>query len=57
MVRILRGDIYWADLNPIKVREQAGYRPVLILSQTVFNERSRTVIALAIIPKESLRDK
>jgi mRNA interferase MazF len=48
MARILRGDIYWADLNPTKGHEQAGYRPVLILSQTVFNERSGTVIAVAI---------
>ena len=48
MARILRGDIYWADLNPTKGHEQAGNRPVLILSQTVFNERSGTVIAVAI---------
>lgn len=49
MARILRGDIYRADLNPVIGREQAGLRPVLILSQTVFNERSGTAIALAII--------
>ena len=48
MARILRGDIRWADLNPVRGREQAGLRPVLILSQDVFNERSGTVIAIAI---------
>lgn len=48
MARILRGDIRWADLNPVRGREQAGLRPVLILSHDVFNERSGTVIALAI---------
>ena len=48
MAKILRGDIYWADLNPTKGREQAGYRPVLIISHTVFNARSGTIIALAI---------
>jgi mRNA interferase MazF len=48
MARILRGEIYWADLDPTKGREQAGQRPVLILSQDVFNERSGTVIAMAI---------
>ncbi|MCL0078886.1 type II toxin-antitoxin system PemK/MazF family toxin [Dehalococcoidia bacterium] len=48
MARILRGDIRWADLNPVRGREQAGLRPVLILSQDVFNERSGTVIAMAI---------
>ncbi|MFC1824214.1 type II toxin-antitoxin system PemK/MazF family toxin [Thermodesulfobacteriota bacterium] len=48
MARILRGDIYWADLNPIIGSEQGGLRPVLILSHNVFNERSGTVIAVAL---------
>lgn len=48
MARILRGDIRWADLNPVRGHEQAGLRPVLILSHDVFNERSGTVIATAI---------
>lgn len=48
MARILRGDIWWADLNPVRGHEQAGVRPVLIISHTIFNQRSGTVIALAI---------
>lgn len=48
MARILRGEIRWADLNPVRGKEQAGLRPVLILSHDVFNERSGTVIAAAI---------
>ena len=48
MARILRGEIYWADLNPIRGREQAGLRPVLILSHELFNKKSETVIAMAI---------
>ncbi|RJP51992.1 MAG: type II toxin-antitoxin system PemK/MazF family toxin [Anaerolineaceae bacterium] len=48
MARILRGDVHWADLNPVIGSEQGGLRPVLILSQNVFNERSGTVIAVAI---------
>jgi len=48
VARILRGEIRWADLNPTRGREQAGNRPVLILSQDVFNERSGTVIAVAL---------
>lgn len=51
MARILRGDIVWADLNPVKGREQGGRRPVVVLSQDVFNERSGTVIAAAITSK------
>jgi mRNA interferase MazF len=48
MARILRGDVRWADLNPVIGHEQAGRRPVLVLSHDVFNERSGTVIAAAL---------
>ena len=48
MARILRGDIHWADLNPVIGSEQGGLRPVLILSHNIFNEKSGTVIAVAI---------
>jgi mRNA interferase MazF len=48
MARILRGEIRWADLNPARGHKQAGLRPVLILSHDIFNERSGTVIAVAI---------
>lgn len=48
MAGILRGEIYWADSNPVIGSEQGGLRPVLVLSHNVFNERSGTVIAAAI---------
>ena len=48
MAGILRGEIRWADLNPVKEREQAGLRPVVILSQAVFNDCSGAVIAMAV---------
>jgi len=48
MARILRGEIRWADLNPVRGREQGGRRPVVVISHDVFNERSGTVIAMAI---------
>lgn len=48
MAAVLRGEIRWAELSPTMGREQAGLRPVLILSHDVFNERSGTVIAIAI---------
>ncbi|MBU1421763.1 MAG: type II toxin-antitoxin system PemK/MazF family toxin [Pseudomonadota bacterium] len=48
MAGILRGEIRWADLNPVRGNEQAGLRPVMILSHDIFNERSGTVIAVAI---------
>ncbi|RJQ38096.1 MAG: type II toxin-antitoxin system PemK/MazF family toxin [Dehalococcoidia bacterium] len=48
MAGILRGETRWANLNPGIGREQTGLRPVLVLSHDVFNERSGTVIAIAI---------
>lgn len=48
MARILRGEIWWADLNPVRGHEQAGVRPILVISHDIFNQRSGTVIALAI---------
>jgi mRNA interferase MazF len=52
MARILRGEVRWADLNPVRGHEQAGERPVLVLSHDVFNERSGTVIAVALTSQE-----
>jgi mRNA interferase MazF len=48
MARILRGDILWADLNPMRGHEQAGLRPVVVISHDIFNYHSGTVIAMAI---------
>jgi mRNA interferase MazF len=48
VARIRRGEIRWADLAPTRGHEQAGRRPVLVLSQDVFNDRSGTVIAMAL---------
>jgi len=48
MARILRGEIRWADLDPVRGSEQAGRRPVLVLSHDIFNAKSGTVIAVAL---------
>ena len=48
MARILRGAVHWADLSPTRGHEQSGRRPVLVMSADVFNERSGTVIAVAL---------
>ena len=45
MAAIRRGEIRWADLSPTRGHEQAGRRPVLVLSHDVFNARTHTVIA------------
>ena len=52
MARILRGEIRWANLNPTLGHEQSGLRPVLILSNDIFNERMQIVIAVALTSKQ-----
>jgi mRNA interferase MazF len=52
MARILRGDIRWADLAPTRGSEQTGHRPVVVLSENVFNQHSGTVIAMALTSQE-----
>jgi mRNA interferase MazF len=52
VARVLRGDIVWANLSPAKGNEQRGRRPVLVLSHAPFNERSGTVIAVAITSQQ-----
>src|SRR3954454_1843779 len=53
MGRIMRGGGRWGDLNPGRGHEQAGRRPVLVLSHDVFNERSGTVIAVVLTSQEA----
>ena len=48
MAQILRGEIYWADLDSTKGLDQVGQRPVVILSNDIFNQRSGTVIDMAL---------
>ncbi|MDR3344944.1 MAG: type II toxin-antitoxin system PemK/MazF family toxin [Oscillospiraceae bacterium] len=48
---INRGDLYYADLNPVVGSEQGGIRPVLIIQNDVGNKHSPTVIIAAITSK------
>jgi len=52
VAHLLRGDIVWANLDLTIGNEQMGRRPVLILSDDIFNERSGTVIAVALTSQE-----
>ena len=38
MMAVQRGDIYFVNLNPVQGREQAGHRPVLVLSINAINQ-------------------
>lgn len=46
--QIKRGEIYYADLNPVIGSEQGGRRPVLILQNDTGNKHSPTTIVAAI---------
>ena len=46
--KIMRGEIYIADLDPVVGSEQGGERPVLIIQNNLGNKHSPTVIVLAI---------
>ena len=50
--RILKKGIYWAKLDPTIGTEQAGTRPVLIVSIDSFNKNSNSAIAFAITSKK-----
>ncbi|HMD97791.1 MAG TPA: type II toxin-antitoxin system PemK/MazF family toxin [Terriglobia bacterium] len=45
---MLRGDVYLADLSPTKESEQAGKRPVVVVSRDAINQSSPVVIAVPI---------
>ena len=48
---ILRGDIYFADLDRGVGSEQKGYRPVLVIQNNIGNHFSPTIIIAAITGK------
>ena len=50
---IRRGDLFYADLNPVVGSEQGGIRPVLIIQNNVGNHFSPTVVAAAITSRKS----
>ena len=54
---IRRGDIYYADLNPVIGSEQGGTRPVLIISNDIGNKHSPTVIIAAITSRVHTKAK
>lgn len=45
---VRRGDIFFADLNPVVGSEQGGVRPVLVVQNDVGNKYSPTIIIAAI---------
>lgn len=54
---IKRGDIYYAEFNPVIGSEQGGTRPVLIISNDIGNRHSPTVIVAAITSRVHTKAK
>ena len=52
-MRIKRGEIYYANLEPVVGSEQGGERPVLIIQNDVGNKHSPTIIVAAITSKQN----
>lgn len=48
MVNIRQGDIIKLNFNPQSGHEQAGYRPALVVSNDVFNQKTNLVIVCPI---------
>lgn len=46
-----QGEIWFTDLNPIKGTEQAGKRPVVIISGNLLNQHLNVVIAAPLTTK------
>lgn len=46
-----QGEIWYASLDPIKGSEQAGYRPVVILSGNLLNKYLQVVITAPLTTK------
>ena len=49
-----RGDCYWATLDPTEGSEQAGHRPVLVLSINRYNDRRRMIVGVPLTTKNKL---
>lgn len=54
---IKRGDVYYAELNPVIGSEQGGTRPVLIISNDIGNKHSPTVIVAPITSRVHTKAK
>jgi mRNA interferase MazF len=49
---IRRGDVYWADLAPVRGHEQEGKRPVLVISDDRYNGASHMAIVVPLTTRQ-----
>jgi mRNA interferase MazF len=53
--KILRGEIWLTDLNPVRGREQAGTRPCLVISVDMFNQSPAQLVLILPITSKNKR--
>ncbi len=46
---VLRGEIWLAELNPVRGSEQAGIRPVLVMQTNAINRFTTTILAICFL--------
>ncbi|MDO8620054.1 MAG: type II toxin-antitoxin system PemK/MazF family toxin [bacterium] len=47
-----KGDIVWCALDPTKGHEQSGLRPCVVISGSIFNQKTGTVVVCPITSKD-----
>ena len=52
---MMRGDVYDARLNPIEGSEQAGVRPVIIVSRNAINQYSPVIVVVPFTDAANLK--
>lgn len=52
---VRRGEIYWAEFDPVKGSEQGGLRPALVIQNDVGNRTSPTTVVAAITRTQPVR--
>jgi len=54
-VIIRRGDVFYADLTPVKGSEQGGIRPVVVIQNNIGNRYSPTIVVAIITSKDKTK--
>jgi len=52
---VWRGDVFYADLTPVKGSEQGGIRPVVVIQNNIGNRYSPTIVVAVITSKDKIK--
>ena len=50
-----RGDVFYARLNPTEGSEQAGVRPVIVVSRDAINEHSSVIVVVPVTSAKNIK--